>query len=87
MFFLLNVYCMLHKISRYHPYLIKLGERLYQLRTEKGLTQEQLNEMGEFDEGYIKFLEKGELNVGIRGLVIITQLLGISISDLFKDLD
>lgn len=62
----------------------KLGQRIEDLRKEKGLTQEQLAEKAELHRAYFWDIENGR-NISIKTIYKITKALEISISEFFKD--
>ena len=59
------------------------GERLRELRTERGLTQEQLAEAAGVDRNYIGQIERGERNVALVNIVTIARALRVKPADLF----
>jgi XRE family transcriptional regulator, regulator of sulfur utilization len=61
----------------------KIGERIRQLRKEKGFSQEELAEKADVHFTYIGQLERGEKNASIDTLERITKCLGISLEDFF----
>ncbi len=68
---------------------IKIGKRLKELRTEKGLSQEKFSFMCELDRTYIASIEQGKRNVSIANIEKIAKALDMSVyeflnSDLFK---
>ena len=68
---------------------IKIGKRLRELRTEKGLSQEKFSFICELDRTYIASIEQGKRNVSIANIEKIAKALDMSVynffnSDLFK---
>ena len=66
-------------------YLRKLGERIRDLRLEKGLRQEDFDdetELGITSRGFQK-IEYGRNNVKIYTLVMIAERLGVTLPELF----
>lgn len=61
----------------------KIGQRIEDLRKEKGLTQEHLAEKAELHRAYFWDIESGR-NVSIKTIYKITKALGISLSEFFK---
>lgn len=57
----------------------QIGQRIAQLRKEKGLTILELSEMTGLDNSNIGKIEKGKYNVGIDILCRIADALGVSI--------
>ena len=53
---------------------------------KEGFSQEGFAAVCGLDRTYIGGIERGERNVSIKNLAIIAQSLGLSISDLTKDL-
>lgn len=62
------------------------GERLRELRTERGLTQEQLAEAAGVDRNYIGQIERGERNVALVNIVRIANALEVKPDELFRNL-
>jgi transcriptional regulator with XRE-family HTH domain len=67
--------------------LIKFGEKVRDIRKEKGLSQEQLSFKAELHRTYIGMIERAEKNITLVNIEKIANALEISINDLmnFKD--
>lgn len=63
----------------------KFGNKVKQLRIEKGWSQEKLALKADLDRTYIPSIEKGSRNVSIVVIEKIAKALKIDISELFKD--
>lgn len=63
-----------------------LGERIQNLRKECGLSQEKFALHINMDRTYFASVEAGKRNVAIQNLKKIADGLGVSLSDLFRDL-
>lgn len=59
-----------------------VGRNFARIRREKGLTQEQVEELSGFSQQYISDLERGQRNPTIRTLYELAQALGVSHVDL-----
>lgn len=59
------------------------GQRVRELRTEKGLSQEALALACDLDRTYIGGIERGERNVSLVNIQKIATALGIPIRELF----
>lgn len=66
--------------------LSQFGARLRELRKSKGLSQESFAAHCGLDRTYIGGIERGERNVALRNIKIIARGLGVTISELTKDL-
>ena len=65
-----------------------IGNRVKDLRIQKGLTQEELADRAELSKGFISQLERDLTSPSISTLVDILQCLGTDLSDFFtKDVD
>lgn len=64
----------------------KFGRRVRAIRKERGLSQEALAELCGLDRTYISGIERGLRNVAIRNIEALAIALGVSLSDLFKDI-
>lgn len=61
------------------------GERLRQLRRERGFTQEEMALRAEITTSYYGQLERGTANPTISMLNKICDVMGISITDIFTE--
>jgi transcriptional regulator with XRE-family HTH domain len=66
---------------------ISLGERIRDLRKERGWRQIDLAEQARISENYVSDLEIGKKEIGLRTLQAVALALGVKTSDLLKDLD
>lgn len=64
--------------------LLKFGNNLRKLRTERGLSQAELAYRGSFDRNYIGMVERGERNPSLKSLYGIAKALDISLHELFN---
>jgi transcriptional regulator with XRE-family HTH domain len=64
----------------------KIGERIRDLRHERGLSQEQFSHICELDRTYIAGIEQGKRNVSIVNLEKIARGFELTLSQLFEDL-
>jgi len=65
-------------------YLLKVGNKIRQLRTDNGLSQEKLSFACELDRTYIGSVERGERNISVINLKKIAQALNTDPSELLK---
>jgi len=63
-----------------------LVKRIRQLRLEKGLTQEKVSELMEFDDGSYRRLESGRSSPTYKTIVRLCKALDISLGEFFKNL-
>ncbi len=71
---------------RDEAFLVKVGERIRQLRKEKGLSMDQLCLECEMEKTQLHRIETGKYNTTISTLRVLARELGVSLSDLFKGL-
>lgn len=64
--------------------LQSFGDRVRELRTQQGLSQEKFALIAGLDRTYLASLEKGKRNVSILNLQKIANALGMTISELFE---
>lgn len=64
---------------------MKIGNRLKELRIQKGLTQEELADRSELSKGFISQLERDLTSPSIATLVDILQCLGTDIQEFFSE--
>jgi transcriptional regulator with XRE-family HTH domain len=60
------------------------GERVRELRKQKGLSQESLAFACELDRTYIGGVERGERNISLINIYKIAEALGVSARELFN---
>jgi transcriptional regulator with XRE-family HTH domain len=63
---------------------IKFGERLRELRTQKGLSQEQLAHDANVHRTYIGMIERAEKNITLGNIEKIAKALNVEITELLK---
>ena len=66
--------------------LIIFGKTLRRLRRAKDWTQDDMAEITGFHRNYIGMAERGERNVSLKNLCVFAKALGISVSELLKEL-
>lgn len=59
-----------------------VGRNFSRIRREKGLTQEQIEELSGFSQQYLSGLERGKRNPTILSLYELAQALGVSLDEL-----
>lgn len=64
--------------------LIKFGERVREIRKEKGLSQEGLSFKADLHRTYIGMIERAEKNITLLNIEKIANALEVSINDLFE---
>lgn len=64
----------------------KLGQRIKNLRNEKGISQEKFALSIDMDRTYYASVECGKRNISINNIQKIANGLGITLEQLFKDL-
>jgi transcriptional regulator with XRE-family HTH domain len=66
--------------------LKKLGESLKKIRESKSITQEVLSYEAGFSRSYYTEVENGKRNISLINLKKLSTVLGISISELLKNI-
>lgn len=64
----------------------KFGKKINLLRIEHSWTQEKLAEKTGFHRTYIGMIERGERNISLKNIQILSKVFEISISELFKNI-
>jgi len=82
-------YCPLHSCQHILNFVfmdikIKFGQKVKELRLEKGLSQEAFADLADLDRTYISSIEKGERNVSIIVIEKVATALNIEITKLFE---
>lgn len=67
-------------------FLLRLGQRIKELRRERNLSQEQLAEAAELVQHYISQIEQGERNVSVVTLRLLAKALGVTLATLVEGL-
>ena len=62
--------------------LTVLGDRIKQLRKDRGLSQQELASLAKLDRSYISAVENGKQNVSFATLKVISDGLDVAISEL-----
>jgi transcriptional regulator with XRE-family HTH domain len=65
----------------------RFGDRVRQLRTKKGWTQDEFADVSGFHRAYIGTVERGETNISVRNVETLAKALGVKIAELFRGLD
>ena len=61
-----------------------LGARVRTLRNKRGLSQEEFAARCRLDRTYVSGIERGKRNPSIRNINRMADVLGVSLSQLFK---
>lgn len=64
--------------------LIKFGKRVRELRSQKGISQEQLSFKADLHRTYIGMIERAEKNITLINIEKIANALEVDINDLLK---
>ena len=62
----------------------RFGERVRELRHEKGLSQEELAFRAKIHRTYLGGIERGERNPALKNIASIAGALGVSLCKLFE---
>lgn len=65
--------------------LISFGEKVRELRKEKGLSQEELSYEAELHRTYIGMIERAEKNITLINIEKIAKALNVEVKELFND--
>lgn len=66
--------------------LKRLGEKIREIRLERGLSQEKLALLSGLHRTYVGAVERGERNVTLKNIEKLAKTLNVTIGDLFQDL-
>ena len=66
-----------------HPALIKIGNRIRELRKAKGFSQEDFAYEVGLDRTYMGSVERGERNIAAINLIKIAKVLKVEVGTLF----
>ncbi len=66
---------------------VTFGKRIRELRCKTGLSQEKFALKIDMDRTYYASVENGKRNISIRNIKKIADGLGVSLSELFKNVE
>ena len=66
-----------------HPALRRLGDRIRELRTARGLSQEELADRARIGRSYMSGIERGVRNCSTLHLLKLAKALRVPVADLF----
>lgn len=69
-----------------HQNLIKIGEKIRQLRVTKGFSQEGVADAAYMGRTYMGRVERGEQNISIQNLIQIAFALEVNVGELIPPL-
>ncbi|WP_133140246.1 helix-turn-helix domain-containing protein [Legionella genomosp. 1] len=69
-----------------HQNLIKIGDRIRDLRKAKGFSQESIADASSTGRTYMGRVERGEQNISIQNLIQIAFALNVSVGELIPPL-
>ena len=64
--------------------LVQFGEKLRELRKEKGLSQEELSYKSDLHRTYIGMIERAEKNITLANIEKIAKGLNVDLKELFN---
>jgi len=70
------------KQYRNNEIIIKLGQRIREIRLHKGISQEELGNLCNLELSQINRVELGKINTSVSHLFLIAQTLGVKPKDL-----
>lgn len=73
-------------MEKRHPNLIKLGQKIRELRKRKGFSQESFAAEAQLGRTYMGRIERGEQNISIQNLIQIALVLQAELSEFFPTL-
>ncbi|HBD7309399.1 TPA: helix-turn-helix transcriptional regulator [Legionella pneumophila] len=70
-----------------HPNLIKIGDKIRELRISKGYSQEGIADAAGMGRTYMGHVERGEQNISIQNLIQIAFALDVEVGVLIPSLN
>ncbi|HLA95952.1 MAG TPA: helix-turn-helix transcriptional regulator [Pyrinomonadaceae bacterium] len=67
------------------PITTKIGERIKELRSRLGISQEALAHLADLDRTYVNSVENGKRNISIENIEKIAKALNVSVKEFFDD--
>jgi transcriptional regulator with XRE-family HTH domain len=74
------------KPDRAKDFQRQIGERVRELRTARGVSQEAFAALCSLHRTHMSLIERGRLNLTLNTLKMVIDALGITVSDFFADL-
>jgi len=74
-------------MSKQPDLLLQFGNRVRELRKSQGLSQEAFADACSLDRTYVGGIERGERNVALRNIHVISTALDITISELTEGIE
>ena len=71
-------------MSKKDRLLTGLGRRIKELRKDRGVSQEKLGEMSGLHRTYIGMIERGEKNITVYNLLLISEALQTNLETIFN---
>ncbi len=68
-------------------YKLILGQNIRAIRNEQKLSQEKLAEISSLHRTYIGSIERGERNISLNNIVIISKALNIKLCELLEGIE
>ena len=65
--------------------LVSFGDKVRELRKEKGLSQEELSFKADLHRTYIGMIERAEKNITLINIEKIAKALDVTLKELFND--
>lgn len=65
---------------------VRIGKRIREIRIKKGFSQEKLALLSDLDRTYLPSIENGKRNISITVLERISNALGMTVSEITKEL-
>ncbi len=75
---------MAKRISK-NKILVAFGDKVRELRKEKGLSQEELSFKADLHRTYIGMIERAEKNITLTNIEKIAKALDVSLKEIFND--
>ena len=69
-----------------HPALIKIGQRIRDLRKAKGFSQESFAYEVGLDRTYMSGIERGERNIAAINIIRIAKVLKVEVGEIFPSI-
>jgi len=82
-----GVFWLIPRMDKKQQNLVKIGERIIEIRKLKGLSQEELAARAGMGRTYMGRIERGEQNASIRNMIKIAKVLDVQMGDLFPEIN
>lgn len=73
------------KVNEFQLYIL-VGKKIKEIREKRGMTQQELSDLCNFEKSNVSRIEAGRTNLTLKSLFFISRALDVQLKDLFEDI-